>query len=131
MIVVDPSMLMPALGDDGEHGRRARARLRGEGLTAPEVIDLEVISALRGQVRSGRLDRERALRAGADLVRMPLARTPHRPFLRRIWALRDALTPYDAAYVAVAEALGVTLLTADRKLGRAASAAGCAVELVR
>ena len=100
MIVVDA---VKGFGDDGEHGRRARGRLRGEGLTAPEVIDLEVISALRGHVRSGRPDRERALRAVADLARMPLARAPHRPFLRRIWALRDALTPYDAAYVAELE----------------------------
>lgn len=131
MIVVDASVLVPALGDDGEDGRGARARLRGERLAAPEVVDLEVASALRRHVRAGLLDRERGLRALGDLARMPLARAPHRPLLARIWALGDALTHYDAAYVALAEALGVVLLTADRKLARAAGAAGVTVELIR
>lgn len=119
MIVVDASVLVPALGDDADDGRRARDRLRGERLAAPEVVDLEVASALRRHVRAGRVDRERGLRALGDLARMPLARAPHRPLLARIWALGDVLTPYDAAYVALAEALGATLVTADRALARA------------
>lgn len=119
MIVVDASVLVPALGDDGEDGRGARARLRGERLAAPEVVDLEVASAVRRHVRSGRVDPGRGLRALGDLARMPLARAPHRPLLERIWALGDALTAYDAAYVALAEALGAALVTADGGLARA------------
>lgn len=57
------------------------------------------------------------------------ARAPHQPLIGRIWELRDDLTPYDAAYVALAEALEAPLLTADRRLARAAGA-GCEVELL-
>lgn len=131
MIVLDASVLVPALADDGEDGRRARIRLRGEAVTAPEVVDLEVASALRRGVSRGEVDRERGELALRDLARMPLVRASHRSLIGGIWALREALTPYDAAYVALAELLGVPLLTADRKLERAADACGCAVELVR
>ena len=55
MIVVDASVLAPALADDGPDGDRARARLRGEVLTAPEIIDLEVTSVLRRAAMGGRL----------------------------------------------------------------------------
>jgi predicted nucleic acid-binding protein len=50
---------------------------------------------------------------------MPLQRIPHTALIRRVWELRDNVTPYDAAYVALAEVLGATLLTADIRLSRA------------
>jgi predicted nucleic acid-binding protein len=52
-------------------------------------------------------------------VELPLRRAPHRPLLARCWDLREDLAPYDAAYVALAELLGVVLLTADTRLARA------------
>ena len=119
MIVVDASVLATSLGDDGPDGDRARARLRGERLTAPELVDLEVVSVWRRQVRAGAMDDRRAALALADLGTLPLRRTPHRPLLARCWELRGNLTIYDAAYVAVAEALGVALLTGDARLARA------------
>jgi predicted nucleic acid-binding protein len=124
VIVVDASVLATALGDDGPDGDHARARLRGERLSAPELVDLEVTSVLRRQVHSG------AAQALADLAALPLRRTPHRPLLARCWELRDNLTVYDASYVALAEALEVTLLTGD---GRLAHAPGlrCHVEILR
>ena len=51
MLVVDASVLAVALTDDGRDGDRARTRLRGEHLAAPELIDLEVTSVLRGGSR--------------------------------------------------------------------------------
>ncbi len=119
MIVVDASVVASALGDDGADGDHARASLAGERLFAPELIDLEVASTWRRALRAGRLSNERALRALADLAALPLARAPHRPLMARIWELRDNLTTYDAAYVALAEALEARLLTADRGLTRA------------
>lgn len=119
MIVVDASVLATCLGDDGPDGDQARARLRGERLTAPELVDLEVASVWRRQVRTGAMDARRAALALADLGALPLRRTPHRPLLPRCWELRDNLTIYDAAYVALAEAMSVTLLTGDQKLARA------------
>jgi predicted nucleic acid-binding protein len=119
VLVVDASVLAVALADDGPDGDRARARLRGERLAAPELVDLEVASVLRGQFRAGALDARRAGFALADLAALPLQRVPHRPLLSRCWELRDNLTSYDAAYVALAELLQADLLTADRRLTKA------------
>ena len=130
MIVLDASVLATALGDDGPDGDRARARLRGERLSAPELVDLEVASVLRRQVHGGEVDIRRAALALADLAALPLRRAPHRPLLARCWELRDNLTVYDASYVALAEALDVTLLTGDGRLARA-TGPRCRVEMLR
>lgn len=119
MIVVDASIVAVALADDGPDGDSARARLRGEDLTAPELLDLEVASVLRKQHATGALDDRRAALALDDLQAMPIRRAPHRHLLRRCWELRDNLTVYDAAYVALAELLQIVLLTADQRLARA------------
>jgi predicted nucleic acid-binding protein len=116
VLVADASVIATALGDDGRDGDRARARLRGERLAAPELLDLEVASVLRGQALAGALDARRAQLALADLRELPLQRAPHRPLLARCWELRENLTIYDASYVALAEALGADLLTGDRRL---------------
>ena len=130
MLVVDASVLAVALADDGLDGDAARARLRGETLTAPELVDLEVTSVLRRQNRAGLLDIRRAGMALADLGALPMHRAPHLPLLARCWELRDNLTSYDAAYVALAEALDATLLTGDRRLARAAGPT-CTIELLK
>jgi predicted nucleic acid-binding protein len=105
VIVVDASVLATALGDDVADGRRARQRLSGERMVAPEVIDLEVVSAWRRLCAGGQLDRDRARQAVADLVALRVQRVPHRPFLHRCWDLRDSVTAYDAAYIALGEAI--------------------------
>jgi predicted nucleic acid-binding protein len=129
MIVVDASVVAPALADDGADGRRARSRLRGERLVAPEVIDLEVASVVRQARQGGLLDDQRAALALADLAELDLKRIGHRPLLARIWELHPNLTPYDAAYVALAETTGITLVTGDRRLGRAPGPR-CDIELL-
>jgi predicted nucleic acid-binding protein len=116
VLVVDASVLAPALADDGPDGDLARARLRGQSLAAPELIDLETTSVIRHQSQAGALDLRRAALALTDLVELPLRRAPHRPLLARCWELRENLTVYDAAYVALAEALDIVLLTADEQL---------------
>ncbi|MEO7078439.1 MAG: type II toxin-antitoxin system VapC family toxin, partial [Rhodococcus sp. (in: high G+C Gram-positive bacteria)] len=86
----------------------------------PELIDLEVGSVLRRQNRSGLIDDRCAEMALSDLAAIPLQRAAHVGLLGRCWELRQNLTFYDAAYVALAEALEVTLLTGDRRLSRTA-----------
>jgi predicted nucleic acid-binding protein len=130
VIAVDASVVAVALADDGRDGDHARARLRGERLTAPELVDLEVTSVWRRRMREGAIDARRAALALADLAALPLRRAPHRPLLARCWELRDNLTIYDASYVALAEALGVTLLTGDGRLARAAGPR-CHIEVLR
>lgn len=129
MIVVDASVLAPALADDGADGDRARLRLRGEQLVAPELVDLEVLSTLRRAVRAGRLDERRSGQALDDLATLPLRRVPHLPLLARAWELRDNLTAYDAAYVALAESLRALLLTADGGIEKA-SGVRCDIEVL-
>lgn len=131
MIVVDASVLVPALIDDGDEGERTRLRLDAEDtICAPEIIDLEVANAWRRDLRAGRLSEDRSREALDDLAMMRLVRMPHRPLMARIWELRHNLTPYDAAYVALAESLDATLLTADGRSSRAPTLR-CAVELMR
>lgn len=131
MIVVDASVLATALGDDGSDGRRMRSRLDMERvLCAPEIVDLEVVMAWRRQLDAGWLQLDGAQQALGDLAELNLVRAPHLPLMPRVWELRDNLTPYDAVYVALAETLDVTLLTADGRSTRAPSLR-CNVELLR
>lgn len=130
MIVVDASIIVTALADDGPDGDRVRTRLRGERLVAPHLIDVEVLSAWRRLASAGDLDQRRVELAMADLRSLRLDRVPHDRLLRRCWELRQNLTVYDATYVALAEAMEVPLLTADAKLA-AAPGLHCAVELAR
>jgi len=120
VIVVDASVLAPALADDNTDGDRARERLRGERLAAPELIDLEVVVTMRRAARAKRLDERRSAQALTDLAALPLRRVPHLPLLARVWELRDNFSAYDASYIALAEALGTVLLTADGRVERAA-----------
>lgn len=129
MIVIDASVLAVALVDDGPDGDRIRRRLRGELLAAPALIDLEVTSVWRGLARGGRLEPRRARLALADLQDIPMDRVSHLRLLDRCWELRDNLTVYDASYVALAEALQVTLLTGDRRLAKS-SGPRCAIEVL-
>jgi predicted nucleic acid-binding protein len=93
--------------------------LRGEALAAPDLVDLEVTSVLRGRLVGGHISRRRAELAPADLVALPLDRSPSLRLVPRCWELRDTVTVYQAAYVALVEALGVPVLTADARLVRA------------
>jgi predicted nucleic acid-binding protein len=129
VIVVDASVLAVALGDDGADGQHARERLADETLVAPELVDLEVVSVWRRHVAAKLMPARRAASAVADLADLPLSRSSHQPLLHRIWELRHVVTPYDAAYIALAEALEVVLVTADARLSRA-SAVRCEVETI-
>ncbi|HEY6532977.1 MAG TPA: type II toxin-antitoxin system VapC family toxin [Acidimicrobiales bacterium] len=129
MIVVDASVIVTGLADDGPDGDLVRTRLRGEQLVAPHLIDLEVASAWRRLVSTGAIDERRATLALEDLRSLRLERAPHGPLLHRCWELRQNLTIYDAAYVALAELMQLDLLTGDRRLA-AAPGIGCSVEVL-
>jgi predicted nucleic acid-binding protein len=92
-----------------------------ETLHVPHLIDLEIAQVLRRYVRSGALANDRAEEALADLADLPLTRYPHFVLLPRIWQMRHNATAYDAAYLALAEALDAPLITRDRALARGSS----------
>ncbi len=129
MIVVDASILATGLADDGPDGDRVRARLRGEQLVAPHLVDVEVSSVWRRLVAAGALDERRASLAMHDLESLRLERAAHRPLLARCWELRGNLTVYDASYVALAELMRVGLLTGDARLANAPGIR-CDVEVI-
>src|SRR5688500_7086635 len=87
-----------------------------EILHAPHLLDVDLARVLRRYTRAGELDAARGLQALEHLADFPLTRYPHDLFLLRIWELRHNVTAYDAAYIAVAEALGAPLLTRDAAL---------------
>jgi predicted nucleic acid-binding protein len=130
VIVVDASVLAVALGDDGADGSSARGAVAEEVLAAPELVDLEVLSVWRRQVAAGKMTARRAALAVSDLAALPLRRMSHRLVLQRCWELRHTVTVYDAAYVALAEALAIPLLTADARLSRGARLR-CEIKLVK
>lgn len=126
MVVVDASVAVAALTEGASRGAAAREALRrAASLHAPHLIDLEVVSAIRRLARGGALAPQDAESAIADLPGLPIRRYEHTPFLARIWALRDNVTPYDAAYVSLAEALDAPIVTTD---GRLAGAVGARCE---
>ena len=93
------------------------------------LTDLEVTSVWRGLVRGGRVPTARVETSLDDLRHLPIQRVEHTSLLPRCWELRENLGVYDAAYVALAEALGVTLLTGDRRLAKAPGIV-CPIEVV-
>ena len=129
MRVTDASALVPAIVGNTLEARSLRARLDDEALAAPHLVDLEVLNALRRHVRRGRLASADAELAMRRVQRFAIKLYAHGPLLARSWQLRETVTPYDAAYVALAEALGVPLLTADARLANAPSIR-CEVELL-
>lgn len=132
MIVVDASAVALTFGDPDSDPRVAQAHriLRADTAWAvPEHWRIEVLSTIRGLWSGGKLDQGRADRAVAALAAMTVAVTPTGPLIDRIWQLRSKLPAYDAGYVAVAEAHGITLVTGDARIARA-GVARCPVHLV-
>jgi predicted nucleic acid-binding protein len=120
LIVVDASAIVELLLRT-EVGLRIEKKVLSvrESLHAPHLLDVEVAQAVRRFAAASRLSPERGQEALADLADLPLNRYPHDMFLPRIWELRHNVTAYDAAYLALAEALKAPLVTCDAKLGSA------------
>ncbi len=132
LIVVDASVIVDLLAADDGH-RRAAARERlatGDAVFAPAYLDIEVVSAMRGLARRSNVLAADAAALIALSLRMPIRRELlTRATADRIWQLRENMTAYDAGYVALAEQLGASLLTCDRKYARVPDL-HCAVELL-
>jgi predicted nucleic acid-binding protein len=117
-VVIDASALVELL----LQRERASAVLQAVGdtqMVAPDVINPEVLWALRRRERNGKLRADRARQAVEDLLDAPLRRFPTLPLLPAVWELRANVTSYDACYVALARDLHCALVTGDRRLSRA------------
>ena len=120
MIVIDASVLVDLLLDRRGNNRTGRVldAVAGRPIAAPHLIDAEVAHALRCAVLRGVLPSTTGNAALVDLGLLKLRRYPHTALLPRAFTLRDNATIYDALYLALAEVLGICLLTRDRALAR-------------
>jgi predicted nucleic acid-binding protein len=119
LIVVDASALLELLLGTPRADRIASFALAPEErLHAPHLLDIEIARALRRLVQLAEITTARAQQALDDQAALVVDRHSHQDLLPRIWQLRESITAYDAAYVALAEALDAPLLTCDAKLAR-------------
>ena len=115
MVVIDASATFGALTTGSRHSPWARGVLDIGDLVAPHVLLLEVAQIARKAVHRRELDPERAWKV-IHYAKGLIELVPHAPLMHRIWALRDNVSSYDAAYVALAEFLGAPLATLDSRL---------------
>lgn len=117
MIVIDASALLEILlRTDRADRLMERAFSGSEQMHAPQLLDIEVTQVLRRLVRQKEITVARAEQALQDLADLLIERHEHQALVQRIWQLRDSLSAYDGAYVALAEAIAAPLLTCDGKL---------------
>lgn len=120
IVVVDASAVLELLLWTPRAERLAERLLDPEvSLHAPHLLDVEVAQVIRRYCLAAELAEDRAREALDDFRDLRIHRHPHEPLLSRVWELRHNLTAYDAAYVALAEALGAPLLTRDVRLASA------------
>jgi predicted nucleic acid-binding protein len=119
LIVVDTSAVLEALVGIDPPPKLIERLARDGDLQAPHLIDVELLHALRRLTLRRVIGEDRAADARADFSELALVRYPHVGLGDRIWELRHHLTAYDAAFVALAEALSATLVTCDRRLAEA------------
>jgi len=117
LIVIDASAAIELLLCT-ELGKRVELRALDPDarLHAPHVLDLEVAQVLRRLTHLKEITAARAHAALDDYDGLLVERSAHSDLLRRVWELRDSMTAYDGAYVALAEALAAPLLTCDARL---------------
>lgn len=119
MIVVDASAVVESLLG-GPKATAIDARWKSDpDLHSIQLLDLEVLQALRRMELAGELDRRRAATAVEDFEALRVRRWSHVPLRQRVWELRRNVTAYDAAYIALAERFDCALVTCDARLGRA------------
>jgi predicted nucleic acid-binding protein len=119
-LVADASAIVDLLAGAPDAGAIAAALAPFPEVDVPEHFHVEAISALRGMLLRGDLAADRAERALQLLAELRVIRHPVEPLTRSIWSMRDTLTAYDAAYLAVAQNIEAHLLTTDRALAAAA-----------
>lgn len=131
MIVLDASAAIDLLLRIEPNAASIAARIgrSRESLHAPSLIDVEVLHALRRYTLTGELPASASREVLQDLLAARITRYPFVSLLERMWELRANISAFDAAYVALADALKAPLLTCDRKLART-KGHGASIELV-
>jgi predicted nucleic acid-binding protein len=118
-LVVDASVIVAALVDNGNDGHWAVDILDGHALAAPHHMPIEAANILRRASLAGDITPDTAALAHGDLLALRVDLFPYAPLAERCWQLRENVTIYDAVYVALAEQLDVPLATLDQRLAAA------------
>jgi predicted nucleic acid-binding protein len=119
VIVVDTSAIIGVLAGQPRVPRLANRLISDSDLHAPHLLDVEFQHALRRLVIAGTISDERAADVRMDFADLTIIRYPHGSLADRMWELRHNVTAYDAAFLALAEALDAPLVTCDARLARA------------
>ncbi|HMM57556.1 MAG TPA: type II toxin-antitoxin system VapC family toxin [Rudaea sp.] len=127
ILVVDASVIVDLLARFRPQPLETLLWSNGTHLAAPELLDVEVLSALRKLDHAGAIPPRRRAELPQLLRALRIRKYAHDLLLDGIWALRDNLTAYDACYVALARLLGASLATRDARLARAP---GLGIEVV-
>lgn len=118
-VCIDASTLVEFLLDRPRGAAVAEVLAGVHSVVAPDLINAEVLNAIRRLERTGEVSAQLAAKAVADLEGSPVERLPTTSMLEAVWSLRHNVTPRDACYVVTARAFDVPLLTADLRLARA------------
>jgi predicted nucleic acid-binding protein len=82
-------------------------------------MPVEVANILRRAAANDEITQDVASLAHTDLLDLRVELFPYAPFASRVWELRENVTSYDAWYIALAESLGVSVATLDRRMAKA------------
>ena len=118
LIVCDASAVVAMLLDAGADGRWATAQMTGAELAAPSVMGFEAANIIRRHELAALISSDQAAQAHADLLELAIEQWPYELLAGRAWELHRNLSSYDAGYVALAELIGATLLTLDKRIAR-------------
>jgi predicted nucleic acid-binding protein len=130
VIVVDASTVVSALSGIDDASSRAHAVVSADpDWVVPEHWTVESFSVIRGLARGKKVSGDHAASLLRRLLELTVESVPVDLLIPRMWQLRESFTAYDAAYVALAESRGLTLVTSDVRLARAA-VPYCRVELI-
>ena len=120
ILVVDASVVVDLLARFRPQPLEELLWASGAVLAAPELIDIEVLNALRNLEQSGAIPSSRSADLPTLMRGLRIRKYRHESLIEGIWVLRDNVTAYDAAYVTLARLLKATLVTRDKRLAKTA-----------
>ena len=119
VLVVDASVVVDLLARFRPQPLEELLWAPDTALAAPELIDIEVLNALRKLDQAGAIPSGRSAELPTLMRGLRIRKYGHENLIEGIWALRGHVTACDAAYVVLARLLGATLVTRDKRLAKA------------